>query len=937
MTSESENVTSSDIQDTDRPYMESFRALLKDYIDKLSTDPTEIAAGLCMSRSHVGAFIKGDRDELPLSRGRIISLYNELTKADVTKKRISNRGEETLEKARDRARDNRNKLKVDELLIEAGYQPQNLKMIGIESEAQFSQLSVIKILLEDDSFDENLFAQIIKSRSEKGSQLIIGDKINEELFSNILWLSRAEKNKIIKKYNTAASKLGIESKESEEKIGLLRSIMINEFSDKKIGLKAKIIEIEKNQLSIQLKEINKQIDNNAFKKVWEKSISTCETILSGIISYENNIYEEILCDIKSNDNNTDKEILGNVKSDENSIVHTIITCKLENNDEETINFELISSGTHITTTISALYVNMSCAHLMSDIILDVNNLAENFNSLVKAFITLRVSSDRDCYPSPIANNNPTVKKPSGKKSISGEWIGNDLFQAIPQAAMVAAKKYLLNSLTSISKDKFLELEYVNLIKMNAAIKSSLYRSRITFDEYDFNLNIVDSKAFETIVEDVNTCLEKIEEISKLYPNIDKTPIMDNLFSSFERAKISALFYEIHRLDIRSNFVTCKEKFQDLYKQIKATKLQDKELLIPSKIALLAEGIFYNISCGYPIELESKDKFSKKQYNLSDANNLLDDKNSDILDLLNHLNFLDRGGNGFNYLEILKKLEKRILVYMSTYIKKIEPYSKPGYDVYHSLGYYYSHVGRLLLYIGIDADELRYACNCLLRSVFFFSRIGLSRKVERNLVLVGRVKIRSQSHEYIKQLKDLSVYLSKENLKDTNRPKDKNFELAIESRLNLLKAESNIGEEGLKDALKALKGSLWLGSNRYIADNLYAISKCAAKSENLGIEKKLREVFAELWHYNDKLDEGAYYHFIHAPESALTAQGVVDMLFEVKEEAGNSKDWRSVADKFKAAAASIWNEWYEAVSNDPNDRHPFAKEILNKEGKFLKPI
>ncbi len=879
-----------DVEEIDKQFMDAFRELLNEYIETLSTDISEIAEGLKLSRPVVSEFMnpKHKRNDLSLSIGRICHLHETLTEIDKlqTKRRkkkgdsVDNRSDsqtqddqiQPIKKIRDQAKEARVRLKKDgpdRLLIAAGFQPQKMKMVPV-SPQQYSQLSFISFLYKNRPFSQDIFFQIIERQIDpeesKNNKFIL----IEELKNNS-WIDATTKKEIERKYNNAIQTIDKEGLTLQEKIGLFNSVMFNQLNKKEeIDFKLRVIRVERIPLSLTW-DVKR---NKDFNLLWKR-------------------IKELSFECEKN--------LGNSSPKNNQLTYpvtrTIVTCKYGEGEDE-INFEYISTGTHGRTAISAISLNMGFYHLIPTIKVDIKCFTDDIKSLIKALVILR-------------DENEVVEE-----LVIGEWVSSDLLQVILQATIIASKKWLLKKINPTQKQNLTD-KYKLIVEKNAEIRSSFYQRRIAFDGYDFSDgNSIEE--FKRINSKAQQYISYLKYIILKYSVNGEIQIWNNFLSNFHRISLGSQLYILRHHNIQSNYQECNLLFKsidaELYDIADEFSGIISETLISSKIALEAEKIFYNLSFGIPaINSELQQSLFGKTINLLTVNNIL---------------------------ECLDKMDDRINEYLKQYVEKIKSSNDPGYDIHYGLGSYYSNTAKLLLYRATNNKDIKSACDRLLKAIYYFHRIGLSRKVERNLTLAGRVKVRSKREEYVKQCEKLSRIILHDSINKINAPSNKNFELAMYSRVNSLQGEFSLIIEdnkpkSLKFCLEALRGSLWLGLNRHIADNLYTISRCAATLQNRVIKADLEKEFSELWSFTNKRDARMYASFIHTPQENKIGQDVVSILFDIRKIADESKCWSDVAINFREASENIWNTWYRTATGEENGEHPFAIEI--REGRFLEPI
>jgi hypothetical protein len=884
------------IEGLDNEYMNKFRDLLEQYIETLPTDTSEIALGLNLSRTVVSAFMAGKRNDLPLSVGSICHLYKTLTDTErVKSKRISSQKlspesnkSHSITKLRAEAITRRQELSkkgVDELLITAGFQPRKMKMVPV-SPQMYSQVSFISYLYKDRPLSQDLFFKITEQELDRKESLM---REQAQVMNEQTQNSKPKKTEI-------AIDIPLEelrsntwmNKRDKDEIVRKYSKAINKINSDDLT------SYEKAALLTSV--LNNQLNKNEEVNFNLRVIRVERIPLS--LSWEawkakdlNRLWNKITeISIKCENQLSGLPESNNKNYPTHQVTRTKVTC-LCDEDESKIDFEFISTGTHSRTAISAIFLSLGLYSFIPTIKFDIKSFKEDVSSLIKALLIIKPN------------------RTSSEESYLGEWVSSDLIQSIVQATVIASKK-LVNQKIGCDSDA-VDI-YKASVKRISKIRKQFYKYRIAFDGYDFNDGIVDIKNFISIEKFIeHDCIKPINEIKSNYQNQDSVSIWDNFLSSFFRVRIGSKLYRLTHENIKFNHFSCKKLITEIDEDLSDTKkiiaLDADKLLIPSRILLIAEKIAYNLSFAVSI---SYSEFP-----------------GEMLDLL----------RGDNTLDILNKIDKKIDEYLIEYVDQNKPYNDPGYDIHYSLGSYYSITGRVLLYRASNNDGIDSACHRLLKSIYYFYRIGLARKVERNLTLLGRVKVRAKNDDYTQQCKELSQNILKDNISKVNAPSNQNFEFSMESRLNSLSGEYSLILEdnklaALQYALKALRGALWLGLNRHIADNLYTIARCAEKLENVRIQDELKRAFPQFL-TTDRSNE----MFVHSPGKNAIAVEVVSKLVSIYD---NTKElekscWSNVWEDFRDESAKIWNTWHRNATRDKNAEHPFAIQIKNM--NFLEPI
>jgi hypothetical protein len=917
-----------DIEKIDDPFMDAFRDLLKRYIEELSTDITEIAAGLSLSRPVVTDFMirKKGRNHLPLSPGRICNLHSELTKPEnlQVKRRLSH-NKQSIKETRTKSQEARSRLKedgADELLMAAGFQPKKLKMVPVSS-PQYSQMSFISFLYENRPLSQDLYSQITQremdrmeiERGQQDRELIkdikenksigaqkkqadLDEKIdtlsgeNNYLTDKLIrtsWINQEVRSEVKSKYNRAIKSIDKREQDltSTEKAGLFKSVLNNQLSkNEEFDLGLRVIRIDRIPLSLPWTKENLNTDASEFLSQLREIGNSCERKFSKLSSEDN-----------FNTNQSENQYL--LKSEHNSrypiypVVRTIVTCKGKDNQE--IKFECIARGTDVSNTISAIAQNMGFRHSIKDLRMDMTWLGKDVRSLISTVVT-------------IGNNYLG-------ETVSGEWVSSDLLQSLLQATIIAGNRWFYKNFSSSTNN----ISYISIIKLSAELRASFYKCRLAFDEYDFDGSIVDIDKFRMIGEEAKTHIKSLES------EVD-SGMWITFLHNFSRIHALSQLYRLRHYNIQANYDLCHKLIGDiqsiLSEEGNKTPLSNS-FSIPFQIALSVEKIAYNISFGIPYHNNSSTQLIK---------NLIDNE-------LEH-NLLEVD-NIFEHIDSMNKIiEKKI----KEYIQSDGYHNDLGYDMHHSLASYYSIVGRLLFYVGKEKKDLEAAFENFLKAAYYFQRIGLSRKVQRSLALAGRAKIRTKEEIYVKQSEELSKFLLQEYINKLDVFSDQKLFLSMSSRLNLLRGEYSLiikedREKSLIYCLESLKGALWLGLNRHIVDILYTISQCVKNLNDRRVKDDLEKIFPEFWKESGEITgkniDDLYRILIRSKKDNKIAKEVVKGLFDRRDLINGTACWGDLEQDLINLSASIWNGWYWKALKKKEGEHPFAMKIKSLE--FLKPI
>jgi hypothetical protein len=861
----SSNETAIDIAGIDGSILDNIWLKLCYYREHYSANISEIAFGLQISRPVVTEFLGNGRErgtnEPKFSRGRILNLFAELTRSE---KLNPQPGKKLTEPQRRRI-----ELKIqgpDELLIAAGLISETMKTVMVSPLLE-PQLTFISFLYDNRRINPDLFSQIIKQeldifegKSQVNAKLI--DKLKENM-----WIDETIKDDVRSQYKEAIQIMGrkVDNLTPMESAGLLKSILSNRLNkSERFDTDLIVTGVERTSLSIPWENVEGAVELlHIIKKIGKER----EAIFTNIDCMVD--FGDDLCVIYP-------------------VTRTVVKCieyngsKVINHDRnDVINFECVSTGTHLATPMSAILQNMGFRHSILNTEMSIVWLGKDIKSLVSTAVTITDNSD---------------------EVVSGEWVSSDLIQSLLQAMIITSNKWFHKKLSSI-----LSIEkYLYIIKSAAELKSDFYKLRLAFDEYDLDSNTVEVNKF-IIIE--SKARKYISELKSDEPDI-LNGAWDTFLHTYRRISILSKLYLLQHRNAQVNY-----KSSDLIEEIQQILIEESDInkeitnkndkqrlsLVSARIGLSVQKIAHNLSFG----ISFNDKSMLKLDDNSIEKYLEEDLFKEDDNLVEYFDALD--------------------VMIEKEIRECE--EDPGYDIYHSLGSYHSIVGRVLFYTG-EKKGLEAAFNRFLKAAHYFQRIGLTQKVQRSLALAGRTKIRLGDREMADECRKLCENVISE-IRVKLKTFDKDFSSSMYSRLDLLRCEyefitSEDKGNSLISCLRSLKGALWLGLNRHILDILYTLSLCAKELPKREIKDDLKNIFPELWE-KDGLPK-----LVKDRGNNQVAVKVAEKLISGRDFLGKSQEkkiyWSSATKELQDFLIETWNDWYQEASGNKEGKHPFVTQI-----------
>jgi hypothetical protein len=866
------------IQSIDDQIFDALWKRLKDYLLVYSATISEMSIGMNTSRPVLTKFLGANQEkrdgEIRISRGRILSLFNELTREDKRKrkdgKKLTNyqkKRQELFEKG------------PDELLRAAGLPPEKMKTVDV-CPALEAQLIFTSFLYGDRALDQDIYSQIInreinleeivhlKENPIDNKKNIEKSNIDDVLISKLgktEWIEETTRMTILNKYQSAMHLID-RNLLSTEKAFLFKSVLNNRLNeDKRFNLNLLICGVERTYLS----------------KAWIFEDNTSS--LAEKIKVSEKYCENILRSFKSEDYNKnsvelEEEIDDNLRL-KYPVTRTVISWIDEKYSSEKNIFEYISSGTQLGTASSSIKVNMGFAHTIKETEMGMKWLGNEITSLVDSVVTVTDTSDQ---------------------IISGEWVSSDLMQSLLQSMMIVGIKWFCqNSLNSLDGK-----DYKSIIKKTAELKSSFNKCRLQADGFD--IDSVSKPNISSFSEIGNKAIDNIKLInSKL-----KQETAYTFLNTSHRIYILSQLYKLHSYNAQMDHSKSKYYIQliqdEIASEIDRIKIKNEEslkghelFLVSAKILLCVEKMSYNLSFGINCK--------------SDAEPIIDEDS--ILKYFEQ-NLLENN----NLVELFKKVDEEIEIEIKKHIEE------KSYDIYYGLGSYHYIVGRILFYMGNNKEDINEAFEHFLKAACYFQRIGLTIKVHSSLALSGRAKVRLGDKKIVdehRQLIESTIDNAKTELGILNNEK---FSDSIKSRLLLLEAESNLiierkYDESLDLCLKAIEGALWLGLNRHIMDILYIISQFTFRLSERKVKDDLIIKFPEIF-------EGKYRKLVNYNNDNQVANKIIEKLLDKKLIIDEEIYWDDTPVKIEDFIIEIWDDLYKEASDNVGGEHPFSKRIRN---------
>lgn len=547
-------------------------------------------------------------------------------------------------------------------------------------------------------------------------------------------------------------------------------------------------------------------------------------------------------------------------------IEVSVTCNFGKTNQN-VCWQYSSSGTYYDNMLAAVARGMGYRSSLKLVDLASRSLGrrEVTTRLVKASATLQDESN---------NNQPD-------KCYQGVWVDLDTITSILQSLVSAARSWLSENLV----DDELCKSYYEVCEAVADIENNLTHCQKLTSGYVFQ---TDRRLNDQSVRSyLKKAIDQIQDIQKTYLKVH--PIFKDFYArDLERQFCIANLILARSSHIQINMTEAAEFLSEV--GVTLNRKNDIYEYKPVAIMYRLEEMLHRFFSGDRCFIEEKQWQSpSSSYNI---NHCLDE--------------------------------------LKAYIKQgnLKYGSYPGrfdFDVYLCASEIFARSARLDFCSELASVEtLDTAAENFLMAAYCSSKIGLRLKAAHLLANASRVYSRLGDVDRAEKLADLTENIIKAEIKPTDVF---SYQEAILAEVNIARGEKFLLIDGLfKKALQmflmSLKGSIYLGFTRLIAQNLYNIARVCEQIKTSDLK------FAMLFKkYFDK-QELELFDAKKGWEKTEVATAAIHFLSNLDA----SADWETIAKLFKEEAKSIWHQWFVEANPGEEGNHPMEDAIDNY--KFL---
>jgi hypothetical protein len=543
-------------------------------------------------------------------------------------------------------------------------------------------------------------------------------------------------------------------------------------------------------------------------------------------------------------------------------IEVSVTCNFGKTNQN-ICWQYCSSGTYYDNMLTAVARGMGYRSNLKlvDIASQPLGRKEVTARLVKASATLKDEG----------------KNNQADKFYQGVWIDLDTITSVLQSVVSAARSWLCENLIEDELCK----SYYEVCQAVAEIENSLTYCQKLTSGYVFQ---IDRRLQDRSVKSyLKKAIEQIQEIQKTH--LKDHPIFRDFYASdLERQLCMANLILARSAHIQINMTEAAEFLSEVGTALNGdSKISEYK---PVVIMYRLEEMLHRFLSGDRSFIEQKQWQSpSSSYNI---NNCLDE--------------------------------------LKIYIKEgnLKYGSYPGrfdFDVYLCASEIFARSARLDFCSELESvQKLDTAAENFLMAAYCSSKIGLRLKAAHLLANASRVYCRLGDGDRAEKLANLTENIIKAEMKPTDVF---SYQEAILAEVNIARGERLLLIDGsftesLKMFFLSLKGSIYLGFTRLIAQNLYNIARVCEKLKT----SKLK--FAMLL---AKYFDRQYLELFYKKKGWQKTK-VANEAMNFLSNLDSGADWETIAKLFKEEAKSIWHQWFEETNPGKEGNHPVEDAIDN---------
>jgi tetratricopeptide (TPR) repeat protein len=542
------------------------------------------------------------------------------------------------------------------------------------------------------------------------------------------------------------------------------------------------------------------------------------------------------------------------------VIEVSIMCNLRKTNES-LCWRYSSSTTHLENMLAAMSYGVGCESELELADLSIRSLGRRDYSLVKASSVFKSIHTQENY------------QYSG--TYQSVWVDRSAILGILQSFVMAIRGWLAEKFTDPESYE----SYYNVCKAVAIIDENLTKGRKVLNGYRIQHGGY-SGAFTA-----NHYLEKevIGKIQELQANLlRKKPLLRDLYgATLEHKYCVAKLSCAHSSLIEGDMKKATELLADVEQCLEKATHKNT----PLNVLLFSEKTLQLFFLG------DQDFISNKQLWRSDID--------------------------------------RSVQELSDYIYKTRrDCGRFDYDVYMIASEIFGRMGRLSFCLcgSDDGAQLEDAVQSFLQAAYCSSKIGHKQRAAHWMSNVSRICSRLGDSDRAISFADLAKNIIEQVIEPAYSLE---YREALMAEINMSYGEQLLLIEkdfdgAIQYFLKALRGSIYIGFVRLIADSLYDISRASQYLGNYRVIKSVENAF------------GKEYDFVFREELQGWKENKLAVeVIKFVNQVDKNEVWSSVSEQFKQEAKKIWHRWANVERSNGERVHPIEEAI--ESGSYLSKV
>ncbi len=542
-----------------------------------------------------------------------------------------------------------------------------------------------------------------------------------------------------------------------------------------------------------------------------------------------------------------------------SLVEAQINCNFVDIGED-ICWRYRSSATHLENMLTAITVGLGCSKRLKLIESSTRTLGQKGYGLVKASAAFCDVDQTDSIYESV-------------------WVDRSAIKAFLQSSLTAATKWLADELSDTD-------EYANYYKVChavAQIETALTHGRKLLSDYAFQ-HISDIGISGTSSTKLHLGKQVIDKVQELKQNIlAHSPVLQELYGEYlERQYCLANLTRARSAHVVGKLMQARNFLDDV--QVSLRQHHNMQQCLEIKLLYAVERALHQFFSGDRAFIASKAWRSSLPSWSSDLNQYIAQEN------LKHGKY--RGRFDFN-----------------TYLCASEIYGR---------------IARLNLCFcaAEEIDVVEKSIQLSMQAAYCSSRIGYRQRAAHWLVNASRLHSRlGDQFNKAEALCNIAMRIIRGSLEPTYSDQ---YVESIMSEVNLARGERLLLVEkdlpaAVNHFLKSLRGGIYTGFARLIADGLYGIARASKELDYYQVRQSFKQVF--------NLSATKSNLFILDEQRLDWHQSnTVSQVIEFLSALDKTQNWSAVSDCFNDQAKLIWQQWYEEAHPQQSGTHPVADQI-----------